>query len=105
MCGNKNIFEDSRLLLFENKSRLISIARWTREYYLVILETEYLNKTNILITESTISAIENVHVLMSTVYGAWTVCKSKFELYRWNSKYYCFENNYSTADKPSQMFL
>ena len=42
---------------------------------------------------------------MNTVYVAWTVCKSKFELYRWNSKYSCFENNYSTTDKPSQILL
>ena len=42
---------------------------------------------------------------MQTVYGAWTVCKSQFELYRWYSKYSCFSNNYSTTDKPSQILM
>ena len=60
----KQIFlpDDCRLVLFDNKSRVISIEGWTKENNLVILETESLNKTKVLTTESTISAPENAHV-------------------------------------------
>ena len=105
MWKQKILPDDCRLVLFENKYRLISIAGWTKEHDLVILETESLNKTNVLTTESTISAPENAHISINTVYAAWTVCESKFELYRWNSKYACSCKNYSTADKPSQIII
>ena len=39
--------DDCRLVLFENKSRVISIAGWTKENEYVILETKSLNKTNV----------------------------------------------------------
>ena len=68
--------------MFENKSRLISIAGWTKENELIISETKSFNKTNVLITESTIFASKNEHVSINTVYGAWTVCELKFERYR-----------------------
>ena len=84
---------------------MISIAEWTKETDLVIFETESLNKTNVLQTEIAISAPKNAHVSINTVYGAGTVCESKFELYRWNSKYFCADKNYSTADKPSQIII
>ena len=72
---------------------------------MVILKTESLNKTNDLTTESTIFASEYAHVSINTVYGAWTVSKSKFELYKWNFEYICNGQNYSIAKKPSQILL
>ena len=101
----KYLPDDCRLVLLQNTSRLISIAGWTKEYDLLILETESLNKTKVLTTESTISAPEHAHVPINTVYGSWKVCKSKFELYRWNSEYICNGKNYSTAKHPSQILL
>ena len=73
--------DDCHLVLFENKSRVISIAGWTKVNDLVILGPESLNKINILTMESTIFAPENAHVSINTVFGAWTVCESNFELY------------------------
>ena len=97
--------DDYRLILFENKSRLISIAGWTKENDLVIWETESLNKTNVLKPESIIFATENAHIPINIVYGVWTVCKSMFELYCWNSKYSYFGNKNMIADKPSKILL
>ena len=97
--------DDCLLVLFENKSKMISIARWTKENDLVILKTNSLNKTNVLTTESTITAPVHAHVSINTVDSAWTVCELKFKLYRCNSKYACSDKNYSTADKPSQIII
>ena len=97
--------DDCRLVLFENKFKVISILGWTKENDLVILETASLNKTNVLKTESIISATENAQVSINTVYGALTVCESKFELYRWDSKYSCSDKIYSTDDKRSQIII
>lgn len=41
---------------------------------------------------------------MYTLFGGWTVCKSKFELYQWNSVYVCLKK-YLTANKASQVSL
>ena len=70
MWKQKFFPDDCRLVLFENKSKVISISRWTKENDLVIIETESLNKTNVLTTESTISPPVNAHDSINTVYGA-----------------------------------
>ena len=80
MWKQKFLPDHCRLVLLENKSRLISIAGWTKENNFVILEPESLNKANFLTTESIIYAPENANSLINTFYGDWTICESKFEL-------------------------
>ena len=89
---------DVRLIHYDNQWHTTPIGGWTKEDGLVILETEHLQKP--IISGNTIDLNEpfNEHQSINTLYGAWTVCGFNFSLYKWNTDYNCFKENYSTKD-------
>ena len=60
--------DQTRLIIFTNSTYIISISGWTNEHQLVIFESDYL-KTNVTGTISSVSAPNNNHMRIYTLYG------------------------------------
>lgn len=95
--------DDSRLIIYNQSSYLISTSSWTKENGLIIFETDYLKKPNISGTEFKIPVPLNFHFSVKTFYGEWTVCKSEYILINWGSKYVCNNISYSVPDGIPQL--
>ena len=97
--------DDARLLQYNNKSRIISIAGWTKEDDLVILEADSLKEQNETGYMNLVPTPSGNHVSVDTLYGAWTVCNNEAKLRKWASIYNCSGVMYATPLGVPRLFF
>ena len=100
-----HIKDDARLLQYNNKSRIISIAGWTKEDYLVILEADSLKEQNETGYINSVPTPSGNHVSVDTLYGAWTVCNNEAKFRKWASIYNCSGVMYATPLGVPRLFF
>ena len=77
----KSFPDDVRLINFNNQWHTSPIGGWNKEDGLLILETENLQKPNIIGNTININDPFNEHQAINTLYNAFTVCGYNFSLY------------------------
>lgn len=96
--------EQTRMIVFNNVTYIISISGWTNQDQLVIFESEYL-KSNISGLSLSTLAPTNNHICYTTLYGLWTACNQAATLYKWETTYVCENINYTTPNHLDSISL